>query len=132
MNSFISYPNFYKFRLFEIQILLLFAYMGILFIFFPDFISFFLAFELFSFSTILLTLFKYNKKSTNIAIIYFFINAISSIFILLGLFFYYYSFGFSNIISFQYSILVNEFYINPYYFILLGLIMKLGSAPFHF
>lgn len=135
MNSFISYPIFYKFRLFEIQILLFFAYMGILFIFFPDFISFFLAFELFSFSTILLTLFKYNNKSTNIAIIYFFINAISSIFILLGIFFYYFSFGSSSFTSLHvlsFNLTNSYFFINPFYFILLGLVMKLGSAPFHF
>ena len=132
MNSLISHTYFYKFRLFEIQILLFFAYMGILFIFNSDFISFFLAFELFSFSTILLTLYKYTHKSTNIAIIYFFINAISSIFILLGLFFYFYSFGISSIpfISFiPSSSCEADLHV---YFIFLGLIMKLGSAPFHF
>lgn len=124
MHELISHTKFYKFRLFEIQILLFFAYLGIIFIFYFDFLSFFLAFELFSFSTILLTLFKYTKNTTNIAIIYFFINAISSIFILLGLFFYYFSFG------------ISSFDLTPQYeaniFIILGFIMKLGSAPFHF
>lgn len=134
MNTLISQTSFYKFRLFEIQIILFFAYMGILFIFNTDFISFFLAFELFSFSTILLTLYKYTKKSTNIAIIYFFINAISSIFILLGLYYYYKTFGITfinNEINFFINILTNNNHFSFYFFIL-GLIMKLGSAPFHF
>lgn len=124
MNSLISHTYFYKFRLFEIQILLFFAFMGILFIFNTDYILFFLAIELFSFSTILLTLFKNTHQSTNIAIIYFFINAISSISILLGLFFNYFSFGISFIFDINSSFSI--------FFILLGLIMKLGSAPFHF
>lgn len=128
MNSFISSQDsyFYKFRLFEIQILFFFASFSFLFIFNSDFITFFLAFELFSFSSILLTLFKYTNKSTNIAIIYFFINAISSLFFLFAFFFYYFSFGFSNISN------IHSFNNLGYYFFLFGLFMKLGSAPFHF
>lgn len=118
---------FYKFRLFEIQILFFFAYMSFLFLFNSDFISFFLAFELFSFSSILLTLFKYTKSSTNIVIIYFFINAISSVFFLLGFFLFYFSFGFSYIPFFT----LGSNHIG-YNLFLLGLFMKLGTAPFHF
>lgn len=133
MNTNITLASLtYKFRLFEIQIILLFAYMSFLFIFNTDYIIFFLAIELFSFSTILLTLFKNNLTTTNITIIYFFINAISSIFILLGLFFSFYFFGFS-FIFFNSNFLLNVIsYDTSYFFIILGLLIKLGSAPFHF
>jgi len=129
-------------------------------IFTIDMLTFYISIELFSFTSFFLILLKEDKLSSINAFIYFIINTISSIIILLYFFFIYKHFGFLNFSFFDsqnggyfnsYSLALfkgqdfsflswiwatnyylDNYAINYYYLFFLGFIIKLGLAPFHF
>lgn len=113
-----------------------------------EFINFYLSLELYTFSSIILILVKENKKTSKISIIYFIFNAISTILIIIGICYIYKIIGVFNIIDieniykyFQYLLIdhiknetmyLKYIILNPINIIILGIIFKLGSAPFHY
>ncbi|MGH3288127.1 MAG: proton-conducting transporter membrane subunit [Streptosporangiaceae bacterium] len=73
-----------------LYIIYLFSILGgLIIIISKDFLLFFICLELINFSSIVILLYKENRLSTNITLIYLIINSISSILILLGILYIY-------------------------------------------
>lgn len=141
---FLYFINVFKYILFEVILLVLFSFLGLLFILSSnDFISLFLSIELYSFSMYLtIALFRRSLISLEAAFKYFIIGSISSIFLLIGSAIIYGIFG-----SFYFPdvALLSYFFSNENYFvtfdlflvklalflIIISLFIKIAVAPFH-
>lgn len=124
----------------EFELILGIGLIGLNFIILSnDFFFFFLALELYSLSVYLL-LFKNEINKATISILYFLLGSISSSFILLGISIIYYYTGsldmkyiFQNIdIIYNYHSDMSIFLAGGFALFLLGILFKIGSAPFQF
>jgi NADH-quinone oxidoreductase subunit N len=116
----------------EIQIIISLGIIGGLTIISSgDLIRLFIAIELFGYSQILLLLLKEDYKSSYIAIIYFILSSISSIILLLGVLIIYKNIGIISIKDIELVRDIEDIELGIR-LVNLGLIFKVGSAPFHF
>jgi len=136
--SFVS-TDFHKSRSiikFEYDIFIITAVLSaICLCFVNDFMIFFLALELQSFTFYILATFQRNSEfSTEAGLKYFIFGAVISSFLLLGLCFLYSAVGstsFEALFSLLFSIF-DPIHFFGFVFILVTLLFKVGSAPFHF
>lgn len=120
---------------FEYEILFLFvALSSICLCFADDFLTFYLAIELQSLSFYVFATFNRNSEfCTEAGLKYFVFGAVISCFLLLGFCFVYFAFG-STHFETLYSLIViqnDAFLFIGIIFILIPLLFKIGSAPFH-
>lgn len=126
---------------FEYTIIILFSFVGFIFLFIiNDLLLFYIVFELSSLSLYILISFNIQSNiSINSGLKYYILGAISSSIILLGIAFLYGITGltnFNDIINLLYFININDVYgtviLISIIFIFIGLFFKLGLFPFHF
>jgi len=123
---------------FEANYILSFLFLGMLFLLYSfDFLSIFLNLELQNFALYILMNIQRNKKTVvETCIKYYIIGGISSAFILYGISLLYGITGKVNLfdlILFFYEIKLDNFVLLPgLLFFFIGLLIKLGLAPFHF
>jgi len=123
----------------EFELILGIGLIGLFFLIISnDFILFFLALELYSLSVYLL-LFKNNINQARISILYFLLGSISSSFILLGFSIIYSQTGslninyiIENLNTINYYHNNSEWIFNGFALFFIGLLFKLGAAPFQF
>lgn len=122
-----------KFNNYETQILIYMSLIGVFYcITTIEMITLYISIEMISFINVIIILVKETKKSSYIAIIYFIINSISSIFILISILLIYKNIGIINIFDLELIQFINHIDINPINILIMGLILKLGAAPFHY
>ena len=145
-NIFTILKDKYEYSLisYEYLILIIFSIVGMLLVVSSyDIISLYLSLELQSISLYILATFRKNITSVEAGLKYFLIGSLASIFIIFGFSFLYGLTGLTNFTHLvyyttNYSFLYNENSISllliflSFLFIIIGLAIKLGVAPFHF
>jgi formate hydrogenlyase subunit 3/multisubunit Na+/H+ antiporter MnhD subunit len=139
-NININRKIYHKMEFIDIQLIISLSIIGQIYILTSlDIITFYISLELYLIASIILLITKESKKTINIVIIYFLINAISSIIILLAVSLIYINLGVFNFLDISlldifrdHKLLNSTININNIYNIMiLGVIIKLGAAPFH-
>lgn len=135
-----------QYTIIEYALLILFVILGgTLLLSSGDFISLFLSLELQSYGLyVLCVVYRESESATSSGLTYFLLGGLSSCFILLGIGFIYVNTGVSSLDSFYVltNLTTSIEFINPLYksqyitysllIISVGLLFKIGAAPFHF
>ncbi|RYE15774.1 MAG: hypothetical protein EOP34_01760 [Rickettsiales bacterium] len=135
-----------QYTIIEYALLILFVVLGAtLLLSSGDFISLFLSIELQSYGLyILCVVYRESESATSSGLTYFLLGGLSSCFILLGIVFIYVNTGVTSLDSFYVltNLTTNIEFSNPIYksqyitysllIISVGLLFKIGAAPFHF
>ena len=135
-----------QYTIIEYALIILFVVMGgTLLLSSGDFVSLFLSIELQSYGLyILCVIYRESESATSSGLTYFLLGGLSSCFILLGIVFIYINTGVSNLDSFYVltNLTTNFEFLSPFYksqfitysllIISVGLLFKIGAAPYHF
>lgn len=114
---------------YETQVIIALSLFAIFFIFSSsDLICIYLSLEFYSFSSFFLVILKYNNLVSNLSLIYFLVNVIGSLLILFSILLLFSNYSVLNLLDLPF-IYDNKY---PLFLFILGLLIKLGSAPFHF